>query len=134
MHTSAGLLKRPDSCRQAFTTCLNETYEGTHHEDHIKSIVKTSFFGGAQNPHKFGLRDGAMTVGENGDVIETIAWRVPPTRDRIALHHYAVKSKEEYEEKILRSNGMSDPKNEVFWNHVENLPHLECKEMAQYDP
>jgi hypothetical protein len=137
-HTSNGLLKRPESCRKAFTTCLvdspAELYGGTDDNHHIKSIVKTSFFGGCQNPHKFGLRDGAMTVGETGDIIHGLAWRSPITRDRIALHHYAVKSREEFEEKMLRSNGMSDPKSEGFWDHVENqIPQEECREMAQYD-
>lgn len=138
-HTSNGLLKRPESCRKAFTSCLvdspKELYGGTDDNHHIKSIVKTSFFSACQNPHKFGLRDGAMTVGENGDVIDSIAWRSPITRDRIALHHYSVKSKEEYEEKILRSNGMSDPKNQGYWDHVEyEIPQEECKEMARYNP
>ncbi|TVY26166.1 Glycosyltransferase family 92 protein [Lachnellula hyalina] len=138
-HTSQGLLKRPESCRKAFTTCLVDTpkelYGGTDDNHHIKSIVKMSLFDSCLNPHKFNLKDGAMTVGENGDVIDSIAWRSPVTRDRIALHHYSVKSKEEYEQKLLRGNGMSNPKNQAYWNHVENdIPQEECNEMAQYNP
>ncbi|KAK7940930.1 uncharacterized protein PG986_013317 [Apiospora aurea] len=37
------------------------------------------------------------------------------------LHHYAVKSRQEYEEKILRSNAMSAPKGEGFWNRTSLL-------------
>ncbi|KAG9237058.1 hypothetical protein BJ875DRAFT_370878 [Amylocarpus encephaloides] len=139
LHNSNGLLTRPESVRQSFTTCLydspEELHGGSDDNHHIKSIVKTAFFTSAQNPHKFGLRDGAMTVGENGDVIESQAFRSPITKDRISLHHYAVKSREEFEEKLLRSNAMTDPKDENFWNHMENLvPTVNCTEMAQYDP
>lgn len=138
VHTSNGLLKRPESARKAFTKCLvdstAEEHGGTDDNHHIKSIVKTSFFTGTQNPHKFSLRDGAMTVGEMGDVIESIAWRSPITRSRIALHHYSVKSREEYEEKMQRSNGMNDPKGNGYWEHVESFPSEDCKSMAQYNP
>jgi hypothetical protein len=61
--------------------------------------------------------------------------RNPITRDRIALHHYAVKSREEYEEKMHRGNGEDVPKGELFWVMVEEVaPHVDCPEMAKYDP
>jgi hypothetical protein len=51
------------------------------------------------------------------------------------LHHYAGKSREEYEEKMLRGNAMDDPKGEGFWNSLENgLPKVSCPEMVKYDP
>lgn len=169
---------------------------------HIKSIVKTSK--GIQptgNPHKFKLKRGSVTVGENGDVITSTAFRYPITRNRMCvysispyfrfsslfsslallflirvsqispssepyfprplalteihhnvmhvnvclltllfannrgLHHFAVKSKEEYREKTLRGSGMSHHKTDKFWNEVENdTPHVECKEMVHYEP
>jgi Glycosyltransferase family 92 len=138
MHNSNGLLTRPESCRKGFTTCLWDSpadySEGTDDNHHIKSIVKTSKFLHWSNPHKFDLKDGANTVTEHGDVVTTPAWRSPITRDRIALHHYAVKSRQEYEEKMMRSNAMSEPKGEWFWDHMENTPTTICTEMAQYDP
>jgi len=77
------------------------------------------------------MRGSYVTVGENGDVVNTEAFRVP-TRYRLALHHYAVRSKEEYEERMSRGNDA--PKDQKFWDHVEHLPHVECPEMAVYDP
>jgi hypothetical protein len=57
------------------------------------------------------------------------------SQESIALHHYAGKSREEYEQKMLRGNGMDDPKGEAFWNSLEYLlPHVNCTEMAKYDP
>jgi hypothetical protein len=138
MHNSNGLLTRPESARKGFTTCLwdspHDYNGGTDDNHHIKSIVKTSKYLHWSNPHKFDLKDDANTVTEHGDVVTTPAWRSPITRDRIALHHYAVKSRQEYEEKMHRSNGMSEPKNEGFWDHMENTPTVVCNEMAKYNP
>lgn len=107
---------------------------GTHNR-HVKSIVKTSHAGGAINPHKFNLRPGTYTVGENGDHIDTEAFREPITRDRIGLHHYVIKSRQEFEEKMLRGNGMTQPKDEGLWDEFENkVPHVECREMVGYRP
>lgn len=86
-------------------------------------------------PHMWVLKPGYQRVGEKGDVVESIAFRMPITRDRIALHHYVVKSREEYVEKMGRGNAMDDPKGEAFWDAVENrYPKEECREMARYDP
>jgi hypothetical protein len=138
MHNSNGLLTRPASARKGFTTCLWDSpadYSGgTDDNHHIKSIVKTAKYAHWSNPHKFDLKDGAQTVTEHGDVVTTVAWRSPITRDRVALHHYAVKSRQEYEEKMQRSNGMSEPKNEGFWEHMEMTPTVVCNEMAKYNP
>ncbi|RDL37284.1 uncharacterized protein BP5553_04717 [Venustampulla echinocandica] len=135
-HTSAGILTRPESARKSFTTCMSDPVGEVHGDNtHIKSIVRTSSFAASYNPHKFTLIEGTMTVGEHGDVINTDAFRNPITRDRIALHHYVVKSKEEYEEKMHRGNAMSQPKSKEFWDHVENdEPLEECTEMARFSP
>ncbi|CZR69342.1 uncharacterized protein PAC_19242 [Phialocephala subalpina] len=70
------------------------------------------------------MRGSYVTVGGNGDVVSTEAFRVP-TRYRLALHHYAVRS-EEYEERM--NTGNDAQKDQKFWDHVE------CSEMAVYDP
>ncbi|KUJ10223.1 uncharacterized protein LY89DRAFT_596357 [Mollisia scopiformis] len=136
MHTSSGLLTRPDSARKAFTTCIYDDVENggaSSDNRHIKSIVRPSKTQSHFNPHKFRMIPGVLTVGEDGDEIFSIAWR-PITRQRLALHHYAVKSRAEYEEKVHRGNGMTDPKGQQFWDHVETMPHVDCPEMAAYDP
>lgn len=138
MHSSSGLLYRPISVRRSFTTCIWDDEVGGgpgSHNRHVKSIVKMSHALGPSNPHKFNLIPGANTVGEDGDVVTTIAFREPITRRRIGLHHYAVKSKEEYEAKMARGNGMSQPKSLAFWRSVEDeMPHVNCTEMVAYQP
>ncbi|TVY48772.1 hypothetical protein LOCC1_G003364 [Lachnellula occidentalis] len=138
MHTSSGLKTRPESARKAFVDCIwdDEEHGGqTSHNGHVKSIVRMSKAVTPKGPHLWELTDGAETVGEHMDPVTSLAWRWPITRNRIALHHYAGKSREEYEEKMLRGNAMDDPKTEEFWNSLEHeSPQVPCPEMAKYDP
>jgi hypothetical protein len=104
MHTSSGLLTRPDSVRKAFVDCI---WDGANsNNSHVKSIVRTQFADRPVNPHLWYLKEGRQTVGEKGDVVDSEAFRIPITRERIALHHYAGKSREEFEEKMGRGNAM----------------------------
>jgi hypothetical protein len=45
-------------------------------------------------------------VGEHGDMIEDGAVREPITRDRIALYYNVIKRRQEFEEKMKRSNAV----------------------------
>ncbi|TVY43028.1 Glycosyltransferase family 92 protein [Lachnellula subtilissima] len=138
MHTSSGLETRPESNRKAFVDCIWDDSEHVgrdSHNKHVKSIVRMSKAVNPTGPHSWYLSDGAKTVGEHMDPVTTVAYRCPITRNRIALHHYAGKSRQEYEEKMLRGNAMDDPKTEDFWNSLEHVvPQVPCPEMAKYDP
>ncbi|EHK99202.1 hypothetical protein M7I_4884 [Glarea lozoyensis 74030] len=125
-HTSNGLLERPSSARKGFTDCIwdgNPTHNGMY-----KSIVKTEMHDGASGVHGARLLGNTKTVGEDG--FEVSGGRRTPTRDRIALHHYAVKSRQEYIEKMQRSNAMDQPKPWSFWDEVEAQGGVPCPQMA----
>ncbi|KAK8114317.1 hypothetical protein PG999_006386 [Apiospora kogelbergensis] len=159
LHTSNGRLTRAASVRAAYTECIYDdpAHQGAGSDNrHIKSIVRVRDYDRPLNPHKFALKQPPhpqpekVTVGEHNDTVVHFAFRQPITRDRLSLHHYAVKSRQEYEEKIMRSNAMSTPKGEGFWNpnpaemgesrltkrlfaDVEHeLPHVECKDMLRW--
>lgn len=137
MHSSSDLKARPESNRKSFTTCIYDDKENNGEASdnkHVKSIVRTSKFKNAGNPHIMNVVENTRTVGEDGKTITHYAFRQPITRNRLSLHHYAVKSFEEYEAKINRSNAMGDPKGWEFWQHVEEMPHVDCPEMAKYKP
>lgn len=52
-----------------------------------------------------------------------------------ALHHYATKSKAEYDEKTKRGSGQTNYKDGHFWDEIENQTgHESCNEMAHYSP
>jgi hypothetical protein len=135
MHTSNGRITRAQSVLAGYTECIfdDEENQGQGSDNqHVKSIVKTQLYGHAVSPHNFETKSGSVTVGESGDPIP-YAYRTPISRERISLHHYAVKSYEEYEGKMHRGNAMSQPKGWEFWNHVEHeIPHVHCTEMSRW--
>ncbi|KAG0646437.1 Glycosyltransferase family [Hyphodiscus hymeniophilus] len=138
LHSSANLTERPDSMRKSFTSCVEDpemlpVEDLPHYKDNrlIKSIVKTSVFEKPLTPHLFQTSSGTYTVGEYGDMIdEGEGIRQPITRDRIALHHYTTKSREQFEEK-MESWTM---KGWEYWDHIEGLPQVPCDEMTNYSP
>ncbi|KAI9744335.1 MAG: hypothetical protein M1818_002487 [Claussenomyces sp. TS43310] len=137
VHTSAGLLHRPESNRKSFDACIFDDVEHTgsgSNNKHVKAIVKTSAFVSSFSPHQFNTKNGTITVGELGDVVDNSPYRMPITRERVALHHYELKSREQFEQKVNRSNAMSDPKGWTFWDNMEALPQVECREMENYEP
>lgn len=129
-HTSNGHLHRQESIRKAFTDCIWDAMPT--HNYNVKAIGKTEFHAGAWGIHQIHLAGGTHTVDEHGFEV-TKPFR-NPTRERIGLHHYAIKSKEEFEEKISRSNAMDQPKNWNFWNEVEAQGGIPCPSMALYEP
>jgi hypothetical protein len=139
IHNSNGLVQRPVSSRKAFTSCIVDSDpHATNHtgleNDHVKVFLKPSALSRIGGPHSMVLKAPAVTIGEHGDLCDRWAWRVPSTRDRVALHHYGVKSKEQYEEKMGRGNAMTDPKGWAWWDTVEGMDRYECTELAELEP
>ncbi|CAK7220629.1 hypothetical protein SBRCBS47491_004253 [Sporothrix bragantina] len=137
IHSSNGHLTRQPSTIAAYTECIYDDPEhngnGTNNR-HVKSIVKVDLFKQPRDPHSFYLLPGHITVGEHGDVVPEFL-RSPITRDKLALHHYAVKSKAEYEEKMARGSGMSNHKGWDIWELYETKnPHVPCPEMLRWAP
>jgi hypothetical protein len=136
-HTSGGLLTRPDSVRESFTVCIDDD-DNVRHVDifpldkHIKVIVQTSKYASVQSPHQMNLKDGAVTVGEDGRTFQPGGGqRIPITRNRVVLHHYAVKSRQEFEEKMARWKGDIGRKWN-FWDNIHGVPSADCPEMRRY--
>ena len=135
-NTSSGLLTRPESVRDSFVVCINDPNNLLNTDigpldKYIKSIVRTSEFDTIDSPHQFNLKKGKETVGEDGLVIKPgNGQRIPFTRNRVGLHHYAVKSRAEFEQKMSRWNGDS-PRSWKFWDAVEQVPSVECLEMSR---
>jgi Glycosyl transferase family 2 len=135
MHTSSNIVNRPKDIRKSFLECIYDDPEhnGTQSDNrHVKSIVRTSKYKKAISPHIFNVVDDAHSVGEDGRTTNLSPFRQPITRKLFSLHHYAVKSYEEYLEKLSRGNAMSDPKTWDFWDHVRDIPHEPCEEMLKY--
>lgn len=137
LHTSNGHLTRQPSIIDAFTECI---YDDDEHDGegsnnrHVKSIVRVKAYHQPKDPHFFYLTDKHIAVGENGDQV-TSALRWPITRNRLAIHHYAIKSREEFEEKMQRGSAMSNKKGWDTWElYEEKNPHVPCTEMLRWSP
>jgi hypothetical protein len=76
MHTSGGLLKRPESARKGFTTCISDATTDNRLSDnqHVKPFVRTAFAKEPKGAHMYNLKKGYHTVGEHGDIVDTLAW------------------------------------------------------------
>ena len=100
---------------------------------HVKSFVRTAYFNGLATVHNFNLNSSKVTVGEYGDVVESHL-RSPITRDRIVLHHYTIKSKEDFEEKLHRGDVQDSPRNWWWWDKYELSLRADCRGLAAYCP
>lgn len=132
-HNSAGLLTRPEGgARKNFDKCVVNDPNGEN--KHVKMFVRTELFQQVNNVHHIGTKDGYMEVGENGD--PTGPWRNPITHDKWALHHYGVKSRQEFIEKQDRgnANALAKPVPESLWEGIEGMDEVECKELTNYYP
>ncbi|PHH61943.1 hypothetical protein CDD81_7692 [Ophiocordyceps australis] len=132
VHSSSGHLVRQPSVRGAYTQCLiDDDGEDGWLNRYVKSIVRLAAYKSMATPHFFHLENNSVTVGEHGDLVRD-SWR-RASRDRLAVHHYAVKSRQEMEQKINRSSANGNGRTWNFWNVVENeIPHVNCSSMLRW--
>lgn len=139
-HNSGGLEDRPtgQGIRQTFTQCLTDDAKLENGGNaYMKSFIKTSAIAGPlKTAHGGMLKQGMETVDENGDFVEHESTRDLPTKEKIALHHYAMRSRREYEVKLSRDDVMLDRMNKgkKYWEETEAAPSYECTEMVGYSP
>lgn len=143
IHTSSGHLHRQASVRQAFTECNADPDAGAaglgpdepwprESNEHVKSLVKPSLYGGNASPHNFHTLNGSREVDVAGRTIDQ-HWKRPVERDRVALHHYMVKSKEEYAQKLARGNQGNLDRGWEFWDYVEGFAKETCLDMTEWE-
>jgi hypothetical protein len=144
IHTSAGLVSRPESARRGFDVCVDDEGDGEKFAGSVKSIVRTKYFEGLGgfSVHTFQLKNNTKTVGEDWVPLNTtqdgvaLSWRMPSTRNRVALHHYMLRSREEFVEKMRGARG-DNPRTEGFWEEWEGKGRrkVRCgREMGGYVP
>ena len=99
---------------------------------HVKTFVKTALFAGVNSVHHMRTADDTVSVGEKGDECEIK--RFPITHDTWALHHYSVKSREQFLEKQQRGSPNNHHAADEFWDKIEGADDYECPELAAYVP
>ena len=132
-HNSAGLLTRPEGgARKNFNKCVVNDPDGENR--HVKMFVRTELFQQVHNVHYIGTKDGYMEVGEHGDPTGTT--RNPITYDCWALHHYGIKSRQEFIEKQDRgnANALAKPVPGSLWEDINGVDEVDCNELTDYYP
>jgi Glycosyl transferase family 2 len=133
VHTSAGHKQRQESNRASYNDCLADS--PAPHNRQFKSFVRTDFFGKTLTAHSFVTINGTVTVGENGDEVDIASIRrYPITRQKLTLHHYVLKSRAEFGEKILREGPNGRKKSWGYWNYLEHVRHVSCTSLTDYYP
>lgn len=139
MHGSSGRKQiSVQDDRQIFLNCFPSP--AIQHEDcsdnvHIKTISNVKYLDRVLGPHTISCKPGKTTVGEYHDILGESPWRTPSTTDHIRLHHYVVRSEEEFAKKLLRGNAMDDPKSWGWWNYTEICAVQSCGEtISLYRP
>ncbi|KAK6541969.1 hypothetical protein TWF694_007742 [Orbilia ellipsospora] len=137
LHSSNGHILTPEggSLRQNFTECVSSDMKDSPNA-HIKSIVKTKYFEKPRTDHNFITKSGSSTVGEKGDKIPFI-FRRPITTDLFAIHHYAIRSREQFNMRV-KAGEVEEPKTYPdmmdWWRAVEKMPKMKCDSMAKLYP
>lgn len=135
-HNSGGQQKRPQSdTRKGFKRCVVDQPDEKNAErenSHVKSFAKTALFDGVNSVHYMRTADGSLSVGEEGDECEIK--RYPITHNTWALHHYSVKSREQFLEKQQRGSPNNHHAVGDFWDKIEGADDYECPELATYVP
>ena len=133
---SGGLQKQPSNdTRKGFRRCVVDKPDDRNAEGenaHVKTFVKTALFAGVNNVHHMRTADDTVSVGEKGDQCEIK--RYPITHDTWELHHYSVKSREQFLEKQQRGSPNNHHAADEFWDKIEGADDYECPELAAYVP
>lgn len=134
VHSSAGLLTRPEEGpRKAFDRCI---IDNPHNDNlKVKTFARTALFDKMWNCHCVArFRNGAIQVGEDGDLITKNCDRNPITRERWGLHHFGPKSKEEFLQKQERGKIRGGKSTQHWWKKIENEEQRDCLELTKYVP
>lgn len=130
-HNSNGLEKRPlTSCRKAFTRCIVNDDEGDN--KHVKMFAKLDLVEDFESVHWVITGNGTRQVGEHGD--DTGPRRFPITHDYWAIHHYGIKSKEQFDEKHARNAALDFPTADDLFDRVNSFDSYDCPVLASYYP
>ncbi|KAL6771947.1 hypothetical protein ACKKBG_A28390 [Auxenochlorella protothecoides x Auxenochlorella symbiontica] len=115
---SSGHMDRPASgVLRSFVKCLP-----LRHAQHqlVKTIVRLDCTAAAWSPHAFHHNCSGQSVARtDGSPIEGPRAE-EPTHVDLALHHYATKSRRDFEQKMVRGSGMKRQRGWEYFNFVDS--------------
>lgn len=126
---SSGHRTRPaGGILQHFTACVprNATIN-----KHVKVIGNTKYISQfTYHPHNVAMKSNASwTVNEQFARVDG-PYSEPPSHQHIALFHYAIKSWDDFQKKLMRGGGAGSYRDGAFFQQVDNEATEHCRELA----
>ncbi|PSC71964.1 glycosyltranserase family 2 [Micractinium conductrix] len=120
-------LTRQPSTLRAYTSCL--PFDFSKHRA-VKMIGNMAYTADVHGPHSIRAAPGHPAVTSSRTEIDDAA---APAADysRLALLHYQLKSRAEFDEKMERGSALSNKKDDKYWNNMNQLSSAECTEGHQ---
>ncbi|PSC75466.1 hypothetical protein C2E20_1036 [Micractinium conductrix] len=124
---SSGHLTRQPFALRAYTRCMPANY---HKNRAVKTIGNMAYTAHVHGPHSIRAAPDHPVVTASGGVVKDA---IAPTADysRLALLHYQLKSRAEFEQKRKRGDPMSTGKQryqEKFWTGINSRSKAKCRE------
>lgn len=121
---SSGLEKKPRTNTLAsYWQCAPD---GHPENLHVKSVVRPARVNDTRtDPHHFKYRAPYVAKSAGGETVAGPKSSRQATA-RVALHHYAIKSREEFGAKMARGSGMGNQKTMAFFHYVDNYTTANC--------
>lgn len=126
-HGSDGRVKRPkDGVRKSYVSCLHDNMH------HIKSMIHIPFGAQPITPHHFRLAKNKTTVTETHEVIPG-PFAVTASTENISLHHYVIRSEEDFAKKVAKGGELGSLKDWKFFGIVVKTSLEICPELVEWD-
>ena len=87
---------------------------------HLKVIANPRFIKQAGSPHFANYFAGLYSVNETGTPLAPSHYSYPVVADKIAINHYRCKSKEEFQNKLIRGFATHHSSNAECFEHFDN--------------
>jgi hypothetical protein len=129
---SGGHQTRPKgvSTLEAYTSCVPDGHPANagNHNSHVKSIVNVPHTVAAgSNPHIFTYAPGFYAVNQQRQRRDG-PFSKPDLASTLVLHHYCLRSREEFARKARRGSATGNSKGALYWRNVEGLAVATCLE------
>lgn len=126
---SSGHVHRPKGGTLAsYTKCLPPSHSMSLHVKTIANMKYVERVAGA--PHFFYYNDGKTAVNERFEIVEGAVTRQNLV-ERVAIHHYVIKSKEDFEMKSARGSAMKNHKPKGWDDAIDRLATNDCGDATQ---
>lgn len=123
---SSNLLNRPPqgtSTLSNFWKCAPEQHS---ENQHIKSIVRpTRVANTTTDPHHFKYTPPYKAYNTRREIVPGPKSKSVAV-ERLVNHHYAVKSREDFDQKMARGSGMGNLKTMAYLEYVDNYTTADC--------